>query len=829
MKRLSIAAVAAVVSLCSLPAFGQGCRIQTVTGTGSTQTVVAGFEKSPTAPSNTDQVDASYYQLTNQLGLGPTATTRTMYSNWTQSAAGNSLCANCDPSSSHPVIYGASFINPTNAAISVTRVDFTTNIDHFTPTDILAVAPAAGWQPISNRRLARWGGSVSVAAHSTQDFIFGDSPQNNASNNTTRTVAFTATFTTSIGTIASTPYSITTLTSNNSNASNAVASFDNTGGAIAVAAITVPNKASGGPVNLPIRVGETGNNGNSSAIATNLLLTITVPKEWTSVTVPTKTAPWNAASLSITAPSGGSDWTVTIRTNAAIAPGASTPAGSLVLQGTPPASSVTNLYPVRLALSGVSAGGRTISSYNDSVVQVLQSNIDAINVELLSTAMPAPIRTIDFTATLNMIDGLGTETVTVQALNTQTSTWDTLATLTPGTSNTTTTPYAFGAAYATHIDASRRMKVRFVSTGNTSRTLRIDQFKWLTTLGYTVNNSSGTDVSNTVGDISKPFASITKAATVLGASGAIYVEVGSGAAYAPNIAISGAGQAGISSCRTLIQGVASGAVLPRVRGASTNDAGFVISSNYVTVDSFQVENTGVGMDVEPNTTGTTFSNSTIQQMNDSYGIIVNDNSPSTVVLNNTIDATGFSPLIALYDGSTQTLIDGNKIVGASGEYGIYSAGSSPTIQRNIVSAAYYGIYLGTTGTALVYNNTVNACVAGGIVASNVGIITSRNNIIMRSTNGWQLTGSGSVNSDYDDVFDNYFVDTPSNAHISANYSGVTPGVNSISQDPAFVSSSGPSTANYYRLGGGSPCINAGISVGLPFLGVRPDIGAVESQ
>lgn len=823
----TFAAVAAVVFLLPAAGMSQTCRLQTITGSSATSNVVTGYEKTPTNVANAAAVDSTYYELTNALGLGPSVTIRGMYSDWIET---NASKTNTDPTKDHSAYYGATFVNPTNSAITITRVDFTTDVDNFTASTIRAFAPTTGWQPVSstNASLVQWIGSIVVPSRGTQDFIFGDSPQNNAKANTTRSVTISPTFTTSAGTFSGTPFTFTALTSTKNNASNAVVSFDKTGGAIPVPVLVVPGKSSSAPIDLPIRVGESGNNGTSSAIASGLQLTVTIPKRWSSVSVPTIGAPWSAATLTITQPTATTDGQVTIQTNASIASGSATAPNTLVIRATAPASSVTNLFPFGLAISGTSAGGRSIASFNDSVVQVLGSGTEAINAELLSAAISNPVRQIVFTATMNITDGPGGESVIMQALNTSTSSWDTLATVTPGTTNTTT-PFTFTADYATHVDGSRRMKVRFLSNGTTVRTLRIDQISWSVTLGYTVNNATGVDTSNSVGDIAQPFASVQRAATFLGASGAVYVEVGSGAAYAPDIAISGAVQAGTATCSTLIQGVASGGVLPLLRGTSTNDFGFDIASDYVTVDGFRIENTGAAFVVEPGVTGTVMSSCSVQQMTNGYGVILNDGSPSTV-LNNTIDAAGSSPLIAVYDGSSQSLIDGNKIVGASSEYGIYAAGNAPTIQRNIVTGAYFGIYLGgTTGTATLYNNTVDSSVAAGIFADGAASVVSRNNISTRSTAGWRANGTGSVDSDYDDVYGNYYMLMPGGTQVTNNYVGVTAGPHSISADPLFADTTTPSSTNYYRLSAGSPCVDAGINVALPFLGTKPDIGATETQ
>src|SRR5262249_57200628 len=102
--------------------------------------------------------------------------------------ADTSVCVNSDRSSGpHPVIYGATFVNPTAASIFIDRVEFSSSVDHFTPPSIMAIAPAAGTWTLVDRRHIVWTGHIEVPTRSARDFIFGDSPQNGA-NNSTRNV-----------------------------------------------------------------------------------------------------------------------------------------------------------------------------------------------------------------------------------------------------------------------------------------------------------------------------------------------------------------------------------------------------------------------------------------------------------------------------------------------------------------------------------------------------------------------------------------------------------------------------------------------------------------
>src|SRR5262249_25100864 len=159
---------------------------------------------------------------------------------------------------------------------------------------------------------------------------------------------------------------------------------------------------------------------------------------------------------SITQPTPSASGQITISTNARITQGAFTAANSLVIRASAPASSVANLFPFRLSLSGQSRGLRTISSFNDSVVQVLGSGTQAINSQFLSSQIgPGPVRQIDFSSTFNVADGPGGESVSVNVWNNNTSAWDLIQTVTPGTSNTTVSR-TFTTDFVPYVDGSNR-------------------------------------------------------------------------------------------------------------------------------------------------------------------------------------------------------------------------------------------------------------------------------------------------------------------------------------------------------------------------------------
>jgi len=122
------------------------------------------------------------------------------------------------------------------------------------------------------------------------------------------------------------------------------------------------------------------------------------------------------------------------------------------------------------------------------------------------------------------------------------------------------------------------------------------------------------------------------------------------------------------------------------------------------------------------------------------------------------------------------------------------------------------------GTAIIYNNTIYCSAQHGDgLRCTSGSITSRNNIIVGFSNGVNPTGDATIDTDYDNVY-----------NASTPYLYATEGNNSIQSDPLFVTA-----GSDFILQSNSPCINAGINIGLtkdyaetPIVG-KPDMGAYE--
>lgn len=202
--------------------------------------------------------------------------------------------------------------------------------------------------------------------------------------------------------------------------------------------------------------------------------------------------------------------------------------------------------------------------------------------------------------------------------------------------------------------------------------------------------------------------------------------------------------------------------------------------------------------------------------------------PITYVANGavTIDGQGTSG-VGVFVQSDYTVFDGFEVtnsrfgldfVNAAGcevrnctvteaEYGIYSYGArNLMVARNRVHATGHGIFAdGDRGGARIYNNTVVGAGTGISVAGSTDSVV-RNNIITGCMTGLQ---GGVALHTHNLFFSNTY-----------NYNGLVAGMAETNADPKLdVDDS---------LMAGSVAIDTGTNVGLPYAGLAPDRGAVES-
>jgi parallel beta-helix repeat protein len=295
--------------------------------------------------------------------------------------------------------------------------------------------------------------------------------------------------------------------------------------------------------------------------------------------------------------------------------------------------------------------------------------------------------------------------------------------------------------------------------------------------------------------------------------------------------VSGAAQSGTPACPVLISGVADASGNgPLIRGVNpSGDLGFGVAADDVTVDGFEISDTLYGLYGDVGHSRITFSNNVINTGDLAYGVLLSSTINSTV-LQNRIEATTTNATAGVWDvGGRGNIIDGNRVRGFGtvngGGMGIWLFGvQGATVQGNISARNYQGITLSSsTGTLSLYNNTVDGNFFFGVYAESPQTVISRNNSITNNGIGWGWNGIGTVDSNFDNVWNNVAQYT---------YRGtVTAGPRNLNANPLYLQNGNPLLPTYYRLGVGSPNIDAGTAAngGLPFLGLAPDIGAVETQ
>jgi parallel beta-helix repeat protein len=180
--------------------------------------------------------------------------------------------------------------------------------------------------------------------------------------------------------------------------------------------------------------------------------------------------------------------------------------------------------------------------------------------------------------------------------------------------------------------------------------------------------------------------------------------------------------------------------------------------------------------------------------------------------------------------ATTPTIAANQILGNSGDGSVMLGGEGRyTMTNNVVTGnGDGGIYLfGSTRFGLIAHNTVAANAGFGILLDSRRITpTIINNIVALNAYGIQAKGYGpSGTLDYNDVWGNTIQDYDLPGALQ-------PGPNSIQADPSFMAEPGGG----FHLGAGSPCIDAGMDVGVRTdidgdvrpVGPRVDIGADEA-
>ncbi|MCL5105427.1 MAG: right-handed parallel beta-helix repeat-containing protein, partial [Armatimonadetes bacterium] len=195
--------------------------------------------------------------------------------------------------------------------------------------------------------------------------------------------------------------------------------------------------------------------------------------------------------------------------------------------------------------------------------------------------------------------------------------------------------------------------------------------------------------------------------------------------------------------------------------------------------------------------------------------------------------------VRIADGAHDSTVNGCKLhdgqSAGQDSAGVFVAlADNVTVTRNVIykfndagNAAWgpVGCGLETDGSVnlKVFNNTIDNCYLG-VFYRPAGSITTKNNIVSNCT-GWGFVNPWSTDaSKFSNGYNLIFNNVVDYGNFPAGNNGPMGGDVS-GQDPLFVNSA----AGDYSLQNASPALNAGVDVGLPFIGPGPDMGALESS
>jgi len=172
----------------------------------------------------------------------------------------------------------------------------------------------------------------------------------------------------------------------------------------------------------------------------------------------------------------------------------------------------------------------------------------------------------------------------------------------------------------------------------------------------------------------------------------------------------------------------------------------------------------------------------------------------------------------IYVNACSPVITHNKIT-QNARNGIYVYGnSSPVIENNLITSnSYYGIYcysFGNGGVPLIYNNILD----GNLRGINLYAFSPRiKNCIITNNSAYGIYAAvgSSPDEDYNDLWSN----------ASGNYYGIPGGPHDKALDPLYA---GGGDYHLQTTPVVSPCVDAGVDVGLPYYNL-PDMGAYESS
>ncbi len=239
---------------------------------------------------------------------------------------------------------------------------------------------------------------------------------------------------------------------------------------------------------------------------------------------------------------------------------------------------------------------------------------------------------------------------------------------------------------------------------------------------------------------------------------------------------------------------------------------------FIEISGFTIVNAECGFYLYQSKSNSIFNNK-IYVPDGGYGIIgeggVNNNIFNNIIRKDISSSYPFEGIWVYEEENTK--VYGNDVRNMN-DCGLLLENSKNCVfYQNLSVGNMFGIDIISSSTCSLYNNTFDLNNDAGIHLNQLkGTIYTVNNNITNNKYGFGwVDGSGYVVSDYNNVWNNNF----GNYLYPTGYA-VPQGANDLSQDPIYTPD--------YHLGAGSPCIDRGVYVGLPFSGSAPDIGAFES-
>ena len=288
---------------------------------------------------------------------------------------------------------------------------------------------------------------------------------------------------------------------------------------------------------------------------------------------------------------------------------------------------------------------------------------------------------------------------------------------------------------------------------------------------------------------------------------------------------------------------------------------FERGASYVTLDNVNVHN-NIGNGIQCNASYCTIKNSDIHHNGavswSRWGgvgvILMGDNNvlkDSTIHEHGLAGAYGTGVLLETWgtdgaawpDTSHDNLVENNKIYSNKGNYGLVISGADNNkVRKNLIYANLYGIGIhkgGMGGSTTeeqrlaennrIYSNTIANNEFSGINVETETKATSVQNNIFYKNGSYEIYNKtpSSPNFNYNDYYNEGGAPFrwSVNSYAFDSYKTASgQDSNSIWADPKFVNVA----VSDFSLLTGSPCIDKGINMGLPYSGSAPDMGAIES-